>query len=765
MSARSTNSSTTSSTVSVPKKISKPKMSALDYKVCLEAANNLTHSDNSRKNYLFLEPVNLAFFPTYTEYVSRPMDLGTLRKNLESSTYSNRNEFFKDAMLCFENALSFHGGRKESRWIVKLAKEMMKLVTKEKRKVDAKATFVNTVDVEETKEEGEVVEVQANKKMKKEIKIKISNKDINKADDSSSVATKIVDSSFDSIESKQKATNATDGGGVDIKKRKKTKPSSKSKLKLTLSLKKKKLSGSVCSNDKSNSKEEKNVKTKSISPPNNKKKDSSSNSNAPAPPSRGKELPRKAITSQKTSNSSDSSKPKLSLRLGPPSRGKELPKAVSDAASSSDVLEKKKDGMSKLVVPPTLAPMTFCRKAQCSKIISALRQRNPNDSVWFLHPVADPVILQDYKAKIFNPIDFGTIMNRIEKDDYATVAEFVRDLRRVFGNCLRYNTSINDLKCTDGFRPVATKMLSYAEECLNYFIAEKELPYSVYPKLLYCWKICLGVLDTLLFLSNPDDKLQTTHFFLHPVSFFFGGSYPPEYLQKVKNPMDLGTVTSKLVEGEYQSVGAFVSDCRLVCENCFAFYGDRNDGMLFTQQAKRLQDAMAQTLGALVRYDQENCAKMNQINNLNLSELKSKFHSKKSPLVQLLKELRDVFYTDRFTKLSERATIPFERPVDINMFPDYLQYVETPMDLQTIERRISENYFTTIEDFEYDILLIFKSCEKFNIPKHNDHIVALSKHCAKSFRKLYSAKMKAEFLTPLIHPNIVQKAFLSLMKI
>ena len=56
--------------------------------------------------------------------------------------------------------------------------------------------------------------------------------------------------------------------------------------------------------------------------------------------------------------------------------------------------------------------------------------------------------------------------------------------------------------------------------------------------------------------------------------------------------------------------------------------------------------------------------------------------------------------TDIKLKLSERAAAPFERPVDIKAFPDYLQFVENPMELQTVQRRIEHDDYTTSEDFE-----------------------------------------------------------------
>ena len=93
-------------------------------------------------------------------------------------------------------------------------------------------------------------------------------------------------------------------------------------------------------------------------------------------------------------------------------------------------------------------------------------------------------------------------------------------------------------------------------------------------------------------------------------------------------------------------------------------------------------------------------------------------------------------------KLTECATIAFEKPVNTKVFTDYCDYVECPMDLETIEQKIKNNEYEAPEDFEYDILLIFKNCEKYNIPKKNDLIVVKAKHCATKFRKMYSAKMK-----------------------
>ncbi len=65
------------------------------------------------------------------------------------------------------------------------------------------------------------------------------------------------------------------------------------------------------------------------------------------------------------------------------------------------------------------------------------------------------------------------------------------------------------------------------------------------------------------------------------------------------------------------------------------------------------------------------------------------------------------------------------------------------MDLKTVESNVMRGIYQYPEDFEYDVNLIFKNCEAYNIPKQNIHIVNLSRHCAKIFRKMYPLRIKA----------------------
>lgn len=507
--------------------MSLPSMSPSDLELCRNALSVLKSDKHKDKNYIFMEPVDPTYHPTYFDVIKRPMDLGTLGTNLENGLYKNRNEFFADAKLIFQNAQVFHKGKKVTAWIIKLAKEMLKLVNKEEKAADKKTP-----------------------KKAPSLKLKI--------------------------------------------------PKNEDLPKPILNIKLGKTVPEVA------------VATTVPTPP------------APPKPTTAAPKP----NTIKLSITKPTIKKTPDMEMPPPralSRGKELPKGV--------VAAKKKSPKKKVAV------LTEDLKAQCFKVLAGLKRRQPQNVVWFLKPISDKVVIDDYRAKIRYPMDIGTMTTKLDKGEYASVTEFILDLRRTFGNCLRYNTSAHD-----GFRPVAVEMQSTSEELLAYFL--KDSPYT---RLLYCWKLCVSVLDALLNLTNATDGHQTAHYFLHPVSFYCGGNFPSDYLQKIKKPMDLGTVTSNLMEGHYNNVASFCADCRLVLENCLTYYSEREDGQLFVDQAKRLNELMSQQLDALLRYDQSNGARATAA--LANAAVPKPPKPPKTLLFAILQDLRNLVYTDKFTKV------------------------------------------------------------------------------------------------------------------
>jgi len=57
-------------------------------------------------------------------------------------------------------------------------------------------------------------------------------------------------------------------------------------------------------------------------------------------------------------------------------------------------------------------------------------------------------------------------------------------------------------------------------------------------------------------------------------------------------------------------------------------------------------------------------------------------------------------------QLTEMATAHFEKPVDLNYFPDYRKYVECPMDLETVDGKIDRDEYMTPEGACFSIILV-----------------------------------------------------------
>jgi hypothetical protein len=64
---------------------------------------------------------------------------------------------------------------------------------------------------------------------------------------------------------------------------------------------------------------------------------------------------------------------------------------------------------------------------------------------------------------------------------------------------------------------------------------------------------------------------------------------------------------------------------------------------------------------------------------------------------------------------------PFNRPVDVVQYPDYLDVVEVPMDLGTIRARLlsPRAYYRSVDDFRRDLDLIFENSKAFNTDRRS----------------------------------------------
>ncbi|PRP77583.1 SNF2-related domain-containing protein [Planoprotostelium fungivorum] len=76
--------------------------------------------------------------------------------------------------------------------------------------------------------------------------------------------------------------------------------------------------------------------------------------------------------------------------------------------------------------------------ATCQEVLEDLLDQK--DAETFEEPVNyDELGLEDYLSIIKEPMDLGTVHNKLLEEKYSDVKEFVGDIRKVFDNCLMYN--------------------------------------------------------------------------------------------------------------------------------------------------------------------------------------------------------------------------------------------------------------------------------------------------------------------------------------
>ncbi|EGZ28621.1 hypothetical protein PHYSODRAFT_537316 [Phytophthora sojae] len=100
-------------------------------------------------------------------------------------------------------------------------------------------------------------------------------------------------------------------------------------------------------------------------------------------------------------------------------------------------------------------------------------------------------------------------------------------------------------------------------------------------------------------------KLESCEPFRERVNWEEWGLY--DYLQVVKEPMDLGTIRSKLGKNEYKKPAEFARDMRLVWDNCKLYNQDGSDLYLLADElAKKFEDrvkAMKLDVGPVPKAD------------------------------------------------------------------------------------------------------------------------------------------------------------------
>eukprot|EP00033_Pygsuia_biforma_P001215 GCRY01001378.1.p1 GENE.GCRY01001378.1~~GCRY01001378.1.p1 ORF type:complete len:284 (+),score=60.22 GCRY01001378.1:130-981(+) len=102
---------------------------------CYKILEKLHRKD---KDGIFHYPVKPTkdYLPDYLSVVKHPMDFSTIKDKILSAKYSNHEEFSKDVLLTFSNAVLYNGTTGPSGFVGKLANDLKKMFEKEMKAVD-----------------------------------------------------------------------------------------------------------------------------------------------------------------------------------------------------------------------------------------------------------------------------------------------------------------------------------------------------------------------------------------------------------------------------------------------------------------------------------------------------------------------------------------------------------------------------------------------------------------------------------------------------
>ncbi|OCH90063.1 hypothetical protein OBBRIDRAFT_793679 [Obba rivulosa] len=218
------------------------------------------------------------------------------------------------------------------------------------------------------------------------------------------------------------------------------------------------------------------------------------------------------------------------------------------------------------------AQTTPVNEKKCRDILKTL-SRVPEAGI-FLRPV-DPV--QDgcptYYDEIKEPMDLGTISNKLGEGAYSTMEDFAKDVELILSNCRTFNPpSTFPANCADIVEKVWKKEWQKA--------TEKKLTW------------------------NEKRGLQTfmNKLVVDPISWVFREPVDPvllgipTYFDVIpkKDARDLRTIRTKLDSDKYDSVEAFEADMDLMIDNAIRFNGaDSEVGKVAVQLRNRYKDVLS----------------------------------------------------------------------------------------------------------------------------------------------------------------------------
>mmetsp|Transcript_19754 Transcript_19754/g.42000 ORF Transcript_19754/g.42000 Transcript_19754/m.42000 type:complete len:332 (-) Transcript_19754:391-1386(-) len=199
-----------------------------------------------------------------------------------------------------------------------------------------------------------------------------------------------------------------------------------------------------------------------------------------------------------------------------------------------------------------LNPMDEQLQRKCDALIKMLLKRN--QGVHFSAPVDwKKLKLDEYPKLIKQPMDLGTVQEKVSSSKYERLEDFANDIRLVWKNAFIFNTP-------DSMYFKAAKQLG---EIFEKKMEEIEKDCEVHnPPPVEPMERCNLLLADMI--ANP-----LSEWFREPVDYV--KLELADYPKVIAVPMDLGTVEKKILRGQYMSPEDYAHDVRLVWTNAITY--------------------------------------------------------------------------------------------------------------------------------------------------------------------------------------------------
>jgi len=297
----------------------------------------------------------------------------------------------------------------------------------------------------------------------------------------------------------------------------------------------------------------------------------------------------------------------------------------------------------------------------------------------------DPVAMgiPDYLDVIKEPMDLGTMAAK----EYATWTEFVRDGRLVFRNALEYNTKKGPVRLA---AIEVSKLFESLVAPLSYVCDLEEVVEKAY------------ALDESLFFRQPVD----------PVALGI-----PEYPTIIARPMSLDDMFRKIRDGEYAPpthADLLKADADLVVTNAQTFNADPSHPI--HRAAADFQAAFHRIWDAVFGHPPREEAPVVVVVEPPLEQpLRQRRQQQQQQQQQQHKPSEEVMRSLLGAlKRKKDLCFYFLEPVDpvALRLPDYRDVIKRPMDLGTIESKLSS--YETLDAFAADVRLVFTNAMTYN---------------------------------------------------